>query len=26
LKILEEPNSYKSNPVYWAPFMIVGVN
>ena len=26
LKILEEPNSYKSNPVYWAPFMVVGVN
>ena len=26
LKILAEPNSYKSNPVYWAPFMVVGVN
>jgi CHAT domain-containing protein len=26
LKILEESNSYKSNPVYWAPFMVVGVN
>ena len=26
LKILAEPNSYKSNPVYWAPFMVVGIN
>ena len=26
LEILNEPNSYKSNPVYWAPFMVVGVN
>ena len=26
LKILEEPTSYKSNPVYWAPFMVVGIN
>ena len=26
MKILNEPNSYKSNPVYWAPFMVVGVN
>ena len=26
LEILNEPNSYKSNPVYWAPFMVIGVN
>jgi CHAT domain-containing protein len=26
LQLLEESNSFKTNPVYWAPFMVVGVN
>ena len=26
LQLLKESNNYQTNPVYWAPFMVVGVN
>jgi len=26
LKLLKNPDSYRASPVYWAPFMVIGVN